>query len=136
MSMPATCGRTTGNAVGVTALGDFLLAFFCATMYAPPWWCWPRPEVASAVVRLIPVAENWPEPEWQQYEATVKTLFGQRRKKVGTLLRSRFDLTAAQAVEAAERAGIDPGARPETLPVARLRALAAGLPEPCVGGGS
>lgn len=130
------CAAPGGRSYGV--LAALLGAVFTPRMVrtVPPTVFWPRPEVASAVVRLIPVAESWPEPEWRQYEATVKTLFGQRRKKVGTLLRSRFDLTAAQAIEAAERAGIDPGARPETLPVARLRALAAGLPEPRLGGGS
>jgi 16S rRNA (adenine1518-N6/adenine1519-N6)-dimethyltransferase len=128
------CAAPGGRSYGV--LAALLGAVFTARMVrtVPPTVFWPRPEVASAVVRLIPVTEDWPEPEWQRYVATVKALFGQRRKKVGTLLRSRFGLTAAQAVMAAERAGIDPDARPETLPVARLRALAAGLPEPGAGG--
>jgi len=90
---------------------------------------WPRPEVASTVVRLVPLlADAWSETEWRRYEETVKTLFGQRRKKVGTLLRSRYGLTTAEAERIAERAGIDPAARPEELPVARLRALASLLP--------
>ena len=128
------CAAPGGRSYGVLAalLGAVFTARVVRTV--SPTVFWPRPEVASAVVRLTPVAESWPEPEWRRYEATVKALFGQRRKKVGTLLRSRFDLTAAQVVETAGRAGIDPDARPETLPVARLRALAAALPEPRAGG--
>ncbi len=130
------CAAPGGRSYGV--LAALLGAVFRPRMVrtVPATVFWPRPEVASAVVRLVPEEGNWPEPEWHRYEATVKALFGQRRKKVGTLLRSRFDLTAAQAVEAAGRAGIDPGARPETLPVACLRALAAALPEPRAGGDS
>lgn len=127
------CAEPGGRSYGVLAalLGAVFTPRLARTV--PPTVFWPRPEVASAVVRLLPAAESWPEPEWRRYEATVKALFGQRRKKVGTLLRSRFDLTAAEAIEAARRAGIDPGARPETLPVARLRALAAQLPAPRAG---
>jgi 16S rRNA A1518/A1519 N6-dimethyltransferase RsmA/KsgA/DIM1 with predicted DNA glycosylase/AP lyase activity len=80
--------------------------------------------VDSAVVRLVPRRDAWTDAEYACYRATVKALFGQRRKKVGTLLRSRFGLTTAEAAEAAGRAGIDPHVRPEGIAPDGLRRLA------------
>jgi 16S rRNA (adenine1518-N6/adenine1519-N6)-dimethyltransferase len=96
--------------------------------HVPPAVFWPRPEVASAVVVLEPAAP-WPQDEYRHYRDTVKTLFQQRRKKVGTLLRSLFQLPAARAADVVAAAGVDPEARPEQLSVPELRALARGLAE-------
>ncbi len=105
-------------------------AFRCRVVRSvPPTVFWPRPDVDSAVVRLVPLAANWPEAEWRRYQAAVKALFGQRRKKTGTLLRSLWGLTAAEAAAVAQAAGVTLDARPEQLPTAQLRALAARLPE-------
>ena len=93
----------------------------------PPEVFWPRPEVASAVVRLVPRDDAWPAGEYGGYRAVAKELFGQRRKKVGTLLRTRFGLAAADAAEAARAAGVDPHARPEEIAPEELRALARAL---------
>jgi 16S rRNA (adenine1518-N6/adenine1519-N6)-dimethyltransferase len=90
---------------------------------------WPRPEVASAVVKLVPAATAWDDDEYRRYRDTVKALFGQRRKKVGTLLRAIGGMTADEAAALAARAGLDPASRPEALEVAQLRGLAAALGE-------
>jgi len=94
----------------------------------PPDVFWPRPEVASAVVRLTPRAgDAWTGEEYDGYRTVAKALFGQRRKKVGTLLRSQFGLTAAEAEVIAGGAGIDPHARPEQIGPPELRRLAGAL---------
>lgn len=90
---------------------------------------WPRPEVASAVVKLVPAATAWDDDEYRRYRDTVKALFGQRRKKVGTLLRAIGGMTADEAAALAARAGLDPASRPENLGVPQLRGLAAALGE-------
>lgn len=90
---------------------------------------WPRPEVASAVVKLVPWATAWGEEEYRRYRDTVKALFAQRRKKVGTLLRAIGGMTADEAAALAARAGLDPASRPEALSVAQLRGLATALGE-------
>jgi 16S rRNA (adenine1518-N6/adenine1519-N6)-dimethyltransferase len=52
------------------------------------------------------------------FARVVARLFSQRRKTVRNGLRGLLD---AEAIDAA---GVDPGARPETLPLAALAALA------------
>jgi len=87
---------------------------------------WPRPTVASAIVELVP-REAWNTTEYARFTATVKTLFGQRRKKVATHLRKHHGFSAAATEAIAREAGIDAGARPERLTPAELRRLAAVL---------
>jgi 16S rRNA (adenine1518-N6/adenine1519-N6)-dimethyltransferase len=88
---------------------------------------WPRPEVASAVVRLVP-GEPWDDREYRHFVAVVKVLFGQRRKKLRTQLRAHFNLSADQVDEIAGRVGLDPEQRPEQVGPELLRRLAAALP--------
>lgn len=87
---------------------------------------WPRPRVASAVVELVP-REIWNAAEYARFTATVKTLFGQRRKKVATHLRKHHGYSAAAAEAIAREADIDASARPERLTPAEFRRLAAVL---------
>ena len=89
---------------------------------------WPRPEVASAVIRLVP-SEPWDDREYQHFLATVKTLFGQRRKKLRTQLRAHFGLSPDQVDQISSRIGLDPDKRPEQIEAEMLRKLAAVLPE-------
>lgn len=84
---------------------------------------WPRPEVASAIIRLVPNQE-WTQPELDGFLAVVKTLFGQRRKKLRTQLRGHFHLSPSQADEIAGQAGIDADCRPEQIDRAAFRRLA------------
>jgi 16S rRNA (adenine1518-N6/adenine1519-N6)-dimethyltransferase len=87
---------------------------------------WPRPDVASAVVRLVP-REVWPETEYRSYKEVVKILFGQRRKKMSTLLRNHFDVTPEAMAELARTTDVDFEKRPEQLFPEQLRKLARAL---------
>jgi len=91
--------------------------------HVPPSVFWPRPEVASAVVRLTP-ADRWEDDEYAFYTQVVKTLFLQRRKKLRTQLRTHFDLSGEEADIIAASAGADPNARPEQIAAENLRQLA------------
>jgi len=82
---------------------------------------WPRPDVESAVVRLRP-GPPWSAAEYGAYRETVKVLFGQRRKQLGSILRSVWGRS-----EAAGLAGLDTVRRPEQLSPEELRRLSAVL---------
>lgn len=79
----------------------------------------PPPAVDSAIVRLVPRAPLVPPEHAQAFAEIVRLAFGARRKTLRNTLRPRL---SAAAIEAAE---VDPGARPETLPVSAFAALAA-----------
>ena len=93
----------------------------------PPNVFWPQPEVESAVVRLS-AGVPWPEAEYRTFVATVKTVFGHRRKQLGAILRRAYELTAAQAEAVAAAAGCTAAARPEQLDLAAWRRLARAVP--------
>ncbi len=79
----------------------------------------PAPKVESAVARLTPHPHPPVEVADEALFATVVAqAFGQRRKTLRNALRK---LLPAERIEAA---GIDPGARPETLDLADFAALA------------
>ena len=82
----------------------------------------PAPKVDSAVVRLVPLAAAKPHiADAALFGRVVGAAFGQRRKTMRNAL-------AAICDEAALRhAGIDPGARGETLPIAAFVRLANAL---------
>ncbi len=82
----------------------------------------PPPAVESAVVRLRPLGTPAVAPAHEAAFATlVRQAFGARRKTLRNTLRPQL---SAEAIAAA---GIDPGARPETLSVADFVALAEAL---------
>lgn len=88
---------------------------------------WPRPDVESAVVRLVPKG-SWSDEEYKHFLAVVKVLFQQRRKKLRTQLRSHFNLDP-QSMEALVSEGeIDVEKRPEHLEAADWRRMARLLP--------
>jgi 16S rRNA (adenine1518-N6/adenine1519-N6)-dimethyltransferase len=87
---------------------------------------WPQPEVVSAVVRLVPRG-GWSDAEYTPFLATVKTLFQQRRKQLGSALRRLLVLSDAQVADVASAVGIDPTLRAEQIPAERWRELAAQL---------
>ncbi len=79
----------------------------------------PPPKVHSAVVRLIPLAAPpVPVSDVRNLKRVVSLAFGMRRKTLRNSLKSV--LSAAQI----EAAGVNPGARPETLDLAAFAALA------------
>lgn len=87
---------------------------------------WPRPEVESAIIRLKP-EKKWTQAGLDHFTAVVKTLFGQRRKKLRTQLRGHFDLTPQAVDELTGRLGINPECRPEQVTPEEFRRLAAAL---------
>lgn len=88
---------------------------------------WPKPDVESAVVQLVPKG-TWSDEEYSQFLAVVKVLFQQRRKKLRTQLRSHFNLDP-QSMETLAREGeIDVEKRPEHLDAASWRRMAKLLP--------
>jgi len=87
---------------------------------------WPRPEVESAVVQLVP-GVDWPDHEFEVFKTTVKTLFGQRRKKLRNQLRQHFGLDTATVDALAQQVAVDVECRPEQCAPADFRRLAAAL---------
>lgn len=86
----------------------------------------PAPRVHSMVVRLTPRAAPR-AVETKTFQALVHALFAARRK---TLRNGVSALVARDlAASVCERAGVDPGARPETLSVEQLGALAGAVDE-------
>ena len=92
---------------------------------------WPKPDVESAIVRLVPKAfqadEVWEDEEFKIFTATVKTLFGQRRKKLRNQLRQHFNLGSEEVDAMAAKLGIDVDRRPEQCSGTDFRRLAAAL---------
>lgn len=87
---------------------------------ASPGCFHPAPRVHSTVVKLaprsVPLAEETPA-----FQRTVHALFAARRKTVKNGLASLVGKARAAAV--CEAAGVDPGLRPEVLPITALKAL-------------
>jgi len=113
--------RPAGEGWGVLGAKLAPLYHRTAGRRVPAGLFWPRPRVESAVVRL----ERRPEDPGPlgAYDALVDGLFQHRRKAVGGTLRGLLgDASRARAL--LEEAGADPAARPDTLEVATLRALA------------
>lgn len=78
----------------------------------------PPPRVWSSVVRLEPWADPpFPLPDPARYAEVVRHAFGQRRKTLRNALGGLVDEATIRA------AGIDPGARAETLPPAAFARL-------------
>jgi len=88
----------------------------------PPGAFRPAPKVDSAVARLTPLRERAPRiDDPALYSRVVAAAFSQRRKTLRNALSALCDADALRA------AGIDPGARGETLAVADFVRLANAL---------
>jgi 16S rRNA (adenine1518-N6/adenine1519-N6)-dimethyltransferase len=82
----------------------------------------PVPAVTSAIVRLVPKARGEMQPvDEAAFARVVAAAFGQRRKTLRNALAALLDEARIRA------AGIDPGARAETLGVGAFVALAQAL---------
>jgi 16S rRNA (adenine1518-N6/adenine1519-N6)-dimethyltransferase len=71
----------------------------------------PRPEVRSQVLRLVPRASAEPLRDPMAFAALVRQAFSGRRKTVKNALKGQL------SAEAFAAAGVDPGLRPEVLAV-------------------
>jgi 16S rRNA (adenine1518-N6/adenine1519-N6)-dimethyltransferase len=83
---------------------------------------WPRPKVASRVVRLT-LRERISDELWARLDDLLEHLFHARRKTLAALLASPFG-GRAKALERLAACGLEPGARPAELGPAELLALA------------
>jgi 16S rRNA (adenine1518-N6/adenine1519-N6)-dimethyltransferase len=83
----------------------------------PPTAFDPPPQVDSAIVRMIPLAEPL-ACDGARLETVVTKAFSQRRKVIRNCLAGMF--TEADLIAA----GVDPQARPETVPLEQYVALA------------
>ena len=84
---------------------------------------WPVPNVDSALVRLVRRPPPATTATRQEVFAVVDAAFGQRRKTMRAAL-SGWAGSPVAAEEALRRAGIDPGARGESLEIAAFARLA------------
>ena len=88
----------------------------------------PPPKVESAVVRVTPRADPVVTPEEEQgFSEFVIAAFSQRRKQLGSVVRSIAALDTAAATALVVSAGVDPRMRPETLSPAEFAGLYRGL---------
>lgn len=116
----APCGSRDYGILAVV-LGSVFAIRILRTVPANVFW--PRPEVASAVVELRPAGE-WAPDSYAAFTAFVRTLFGQRRKKLRSLLRSLYDLDPQTVDRLAAAAQVDAEHRPEHIDPDGLRRLA------------
>ena len=85
----------------------------------PPEAFYPPPRVHSAVVRLTPYrASPWPHCDRARLRRVVQAAFAQRRKTLRNNLKGLIDDASLASL------GIDPGARAETLELAKFIELA------------
>ena len=85
----------------------------------PPGAFTPPPQVTSSIVRMIPKpVAQWPQVDQEVFGKVVAAAFGQRRK---TLRNALSEVLSEDAIRAA---GVDPGARAETLPLEAFVRLA------------
>lgn len=92
----------------------------------------PRPEVDSAVVVLDPLRPPRAE-ETDAFREAVKLAFGARRKTLRNAWSGIYGLSKEELERRAEQAGIDLGARGETLAVEDFARMAAGAPARATG---
>jgi len=108
------------SAFGALSVGIGTVARVERVLKVPRTAFRPVPAVDSTVIRITP---HSPPRLTEEEEGAVRTLtraaFQWRRKQLGTILRSHsgFELDGADVERVAERTGIDPIRRPETLSV-------------------
>lgn len=84
----------------------------------------PPPKVVSTVVELRARPRPLADPgDEGLYARVVKAAFGQRRKTIANALRAGRFRSPPALRDALEAAGIDPGARAETIPIEAFAAL-------------
>jgi len=120
--LAATAGSRVYGALSAW-VGNFVRAEILFVV--PPQVFRPRPKVDSAVVRFTPI----PDPAWTEADALsscLRTLFQQRRKQLGTILKTRWSDAIG---DWCRTAGVDRRIRPEDLSPGMLRTLSVLLDE-------
>lgn len=117
----------------VAAPGEMSLLSVSAQFYGSPRIVarlspsvfYPRPEVASAVVRIDVYAQPPVEvPDEAVFFHVVSAGFGQRRKQLKNSLSSGLAISHTAAADLLTRAGVDPMRRAETLSLEEWAAIA------------
>jgi 16S rRNA (adenine1518-N6/adenine1519-N6)-dimethyltransferase len=116
--------RTNDDAYGRLAVISQALATAQIVMDLPARAFTPPPKVASAVIRLDPLADPPSAELVEALERVTAAAFGQRRK----MLRSSLKTLGGEALCLA--AGIDPNARAEVVDIDGFLRLASQLPRP------
>jgi 16S rRNA (adenine1518-N6/adenine1519-N6)-dimethyltransferase len=93
----------------------------------PPSVFWPRPRVASVVVRLERLAEPPVAVELERLWSVVDAGFAERRKTIRSAV-VRLGVDPGRADDLLTEAGIDPRARAEQLSLAGFARIAEALP--------
>jgi 16S rRNA (adenine1518-N6/adenine1519-N6)-dimethyltransferase len=108
------------------ALTVFTRAYFDIThvLLVAPGSFHPAPKVASAVVKLVPLATPR-ATETPTFQRVVRALFDQRRKTSRNALSAAFDV--ARVDKALADAGVEPRLRGETFEIETLDAIARSL---------
>jgi 16S rRNA (adenine1518-N6/adenine1519-N6)-dimethyltransferase len=108
---------------GALAIQVALVAEVERLLSLPPGAFRPPPKVKSAVVRLRFRPPAVDVGDRGVFERLVRGLFLQRRKTLLNALKPVADALGATASELVERAGLEPGRRPETLTLTDLARL-------------
>lgn len=104
---------------------SIMVQFYCQAeklFIVPPGAFFPPPKIESAIVRLTPRADR-PQCDPGKLATLVQQAFSQRRKTLRNCLKNLLN------TEAIQQAGIDPGARPETLSLDEFVRLTMLLPD-------
>lgn len=84
----------------------------------------PRPEVESAIVRIVPHDDPTLPPERREgFFRVVRAGFGQKRKQLKNSLSAGLRISSEEAVAGLEAAGVDPKRRAQTLSLAEWGAV-------------
>jgi 16S rRNA (adenine1518-N6/adenine1519-N6)-dimethyltransferase len=115
--------RPGDKGYGALSIQAALLARVDRVLTLPPGAFRPPPKVTSAVVtmRFHPPAADVGSRE--TFERVVRGVFLQRRKTLLNALRPIAEAAGESAAELIDQAGLNPGARPETLTVADFARL-------------
>ena len=105
-----------GGTASNSTQGCLFSLFFSSNRVFPPAFA-PPPKVDSALIRLVPKANQPPKQQLQAMEKLTAAAFGQRRKMLRGALKG---LGGNQLLEAAD---IDPARRAETLTVQEFEQL-------------
>ena len=116
------CAQPGERAYGRLAVLCQSVAQCRVALHAPARLFSPPPKVDSAVVVLDPL--DAPYTDLKALGELTQAAFGQRRKMLRASLKSYAKRRGLVVADWLEAAGVDPQARPETLPVAAFQALA------------
>jgi 16S rRNA (adenine1518-N6/adenine1519-N6)-dimethyltransferase len=90
----------------------------------PPQVFWPRPEVSSTVIKVVPHPVETPAKDYAAFRTLCRAIFNHRRKNLlNSLAHSGLGEKAALS-DFIRSAGIEPGMRGENLSVEEMVALA------------